>query len=156
MRILDALRGLRLATPWRSPSPPEGTSPVLVFASELHSSGWRSAATLMRWSGAVMRGAAATDGCHGVALMARPLHGAYYTASLWRDEAALHTFSAGKEHREAVKALRRAGDVDGVLMSWWAPAAAGHPSWHEVMARTAAHQAGPYRGPVGARQAPAD
>lgn len=137
-----------LAVPWATTGPAPD-QPTLVFASRFDSHrSLRSAGRLLRLSGRVRGAALRADGCYGAGLLARPLLGSYYTLSRWRDEAALAAFAHNGLHRDAVRAMRAAGEVDGVLISWWEPPQRPRPSWAEVIARTAASPTGAYRGPA--------
>jgi len=135
-----------LVLPWRGNARIKHADRRLVFASRFDANGWRSAFTLMLRSAAVYRAAAKAPGCRGASLVARPIKRAYYTMSVWDDETALAAFARSTTHRKAIVALWSAGEVDGVLMSWWTDGP-GRPTWGEVIRRTSAAPTGSYRGP---------
>jgi heme-degrading monooxygenase HmoA len=135
-----------LVLPWRRSKAAKQPDRHLVFASRFDSRSARSSWTLFRGSARIYLAATAAPGCRGASLVARPVKRAYYTASVWDDEAALQAFAHTGAHRNAVRALHDAGEVDGVLMSWWTRQP-GRPRWTEVIRRTHATEPGPYRGP---------
>ena len=89
--------------------------PVLVFASRFDSRNPLSALVLTVYGIRIWLTAARSNGSLGASLWAKPLRGRYYTLSAWESEEALHAFARSKPHRAGIKALRKAGKVDGVL-----------------------------------------
>jgi heme-degrading monooxygenase HmoA len=121
---------------------------VLVFASRFDSRNPLSGLALLIYGMWIWLGAVRTPGCIGASLWAKPLRGKYYTLSAWESEVALHAFARSKGHRQGVKALRKVGKVDGVLISWWEDCTAWRPRWKAAIRRADAAPTGPYAGPA--------
>jgi heme-degrading monooxygenase HmoA len=121
---------------------------VLVFASRFDSRNPLSALALTIYGMWIWLGAVRSPGCIGASLWAKPLRGKYYTLSAWESEAALQAFARSKAHRNGIKALRKAGKVDGVLISWWVDSGAWRPRWKDAIRRADASPTGPYAGPA--------
>src|SRR5690349_19763849 len=102
--------------PWRWATRSRPAEAV-VFASRFDGTGPRRAWTL-RWGGIRLRQAVLrSPGALGVGLRAHPVDGRYYTVSMWEDEASLTAFARGREHADAVRAIRERGPINGVLIS---------------------------------------
>jgi heme-degrading monooxygenase HmoA len=121
---------------------------VLVFASRFDSRNTRSAFALLVYGIWIWLTAVRTPGCVGASLWAKPLSGKYYTFSAWESEDALHAFARSRAHRVGVTSLRKAGTVDGVLISWWEAGAGWRPRWKAAITRADASPTGPYAGPA--------
>jgi heme-degrading monooxygenase HmoA len=134
--------------PWLGRRRATTDGPVLVFASRFDSHNPLSALALGVYGIWIWVTAARTRGSLGASLWAKPHRGRYYTLSAWRDEQALHGFARSKAHRKGVKALRRAGKVDGVLISWWEDGENWKPCWRAAIERADASPKGPYAGPA--------
>lgn len=140
------------AMPWRWRERPTKER-VLVFASRFDGQGngggrrSKGALRLMRHSLRIRKQVLRTPGAIGVSLYARPIRGEYYTVSAWQDEASLMAFARTGAHRAGVRDLYAHGNVNGVLISWWADADNWQPSWDDAIRRTAAATPGPFVGP---------
>jgi heme-degrading monooxygenase HmoA len=92
-----------------------------------------------------------SPGVLGASLWAKPIRGNYYTLSAWESEEALRAFARSAAHRRGVKTLYAAGEVDGVLISWWEDADTWRPNWQDAVRRanasTRARTPGPRRQP---------
>ena len=141
------------ALPWKTVARPAGDR-VLVFSSRFDGRGIRSARAMLRSGMGIRRGALQAPGCLGASLCARPLRGKYHTLSAWQDEQSLMAFARSAPHRDGIRALRAAGPVDGVLISWWEDAAGWRPRWDEALRRVAAATPGPYTGPAAPEHEP--
>ncbi len=138
--------------PWLGRPRAKSDAPVLVFVSRFDSRNPLSALALLFYGMSIWVYAARSRGAVGASLWAKPLRGKYYTMSAWESEDALREFSRSKVHRAGVKALRRVGKVDGVLISWWEDGTAWKPRWKNAMHRADASPTGPYAGPSPADQ----
>ena len=134
--------------PWFGRRRTKDGQPVLVFASRFDSQNPRSALALLVYGLRIWITAARSRGALGASLWAKPLRGRYYTLSAWESEEALREFARSKAHRVGVKALRKAGTVDGALISWWEDGADWTPRWKDAIRRADASPTGPYAGPA--------
>src|SRR3954467_15602203 len=121
---------------------------VLVFGSRFDNRNLFSALVLLIYGPWIWLTAVRTPGCIGASLWAKPMRGRYYTFSAWESEEALHTFARSRAHRVGIKMLRKVGNVDGVLISWWEDGADWKPRWNDASQRVDASSTGPYAGPA--------
>jgi heme-degrading monooxygenase HmoA len=121
---------------------------VLVFASRFDGRNPRSALVLAVYGMRIWFTAVRSPGSVGASLWAKPLRGRYYTLSAWESEDALREFASSKAHRTGIKMLRKIGNVDGVLISWWEDGADWKPRWKDAIHRADASPTGPYAGPA--------
>lgn len=75
--------------------------------------------------------ARASDGC--LAVQVNNFHGAFWTLTLWRDQAALRAFMLSGAHRRAMPKL--AGWCDEASLAHWNQDGAELPSWTEAAER---------------------
>lgn len=141
-----------LGLPWVGRRRARDAAVVLVFTSRFDSRSPLSGLVLTAYGILIWLAAIRSAGCLGASLQAKPWRGKYYTMSAWRSEDALRDFARSRTHRTAVKIVRRAGAVDGVLISWWEDGAVWRPRWRDAIRRADASPTGPYAGP----QSPAD
>jgi heme-degrading monooxygenase HmoA len=140
--------------PWLGRRRPKGGQ-VLVFASRFDSHNPRSAWALFTGGMRIWLTAVRSPGSFGASLWAKPIRGRYYTLSAWESEEMLRAFAHGRPHRRGVKALYAAGNVDGVLISWWEDADGWRPRWKDAITRADAATPGPYAGPTASAERPA-
>jgi heme-degrading monooxygenase HmoA len=125
---------------------------VLVFGSRFDNRNLLSALVLLVYGPWIWLTAVRTPGCVGASLWAKPLRGRYYTFSAWESEEALRTFARSRAHRIGITMLRKVGNVDGVLISWWEAGTDWKPSWRAAIKRLDSSPTGPYAGPATAQQ----
>jgi heme-degrading monooxygenase HmoA len=125
---------------------------VLVFGSRFDNRNLSSALVLLVYGPWIWLTAVRTPGCVGASLWAKPLRGRYYTFSAWENEEALRKFASTRAHRVGIKMLRKVGNVDGVLISWWEGGTEWRPRWRAAMKRLDASPTGPYSGPAQAEE----
>jgi Domain of unknown function (DUF3291) len=92
--------------PWSAPGTATLSQDAYVMASRFElTSAWRSPAFLVQAIRA-WRQARHSPGVLGVSLRAQPLRRAYWTLSVWTDEAALTAFARAEPHRTVMKRVR--------------------------------------------------
>jgi hypothetical protein len=67
-------------------------------------------------------------------MLAEPIRKHYATLSVWRDEAALDTFSRAEPHRRLMAELAPAMGATK-FVRWTMSGADGFPSWKDALAR---------------------
>ena len=125
---------------------------VLVFGSRFDNRNLLSALVLLVYGPWIWLTAVRTPGCVGASLWAKPLRGRYYTFSAWESEEAMRVFARSRAHRIGIKMLRKIGNVDGVLISWWEAGNGWKPQWRPAIKRVDASPTGPYAGPSPAEE----
>lgn len=122
--------------PWRTLHQANPDADYVVMASSLPLKRLRTTFRFFRFTRAIRRQLAGTEGLIGYTLWAKPLAKRYWTVSVWTDEDALTAFMRASPHAEIMERLHpEMGET--AFVRWSIKGSEACVTWNEALSRLA-------------------